>query len=143
VTQKTILIVDDDQHLLLGLAARLRGSGYWVICASDAVSGLNLAQKKPLDLIILDLGLPQNEGFEFLEQKRRLTDIAIIPVIVLSARDPVKNNKLVLDAGAVAFFQKPPDNRQFLSAIRRTLGEPSVPSAFARIGTPLTGKIGS
>ena len=41
------------------------------------------------------------------------------PVIVLSARDPVKNDKLVLEAGAVAFFQKPPDNSQFLTAIRQ------------------------
>jgi CheY-like chemotaxis protein len=60
-----------------------------------------LAQKNTPDLIILDVGLPRDEGFELLEQKRGLTDIAAIPVIVLSARDPVKNDKLVPEAGAV------------------------------------------
>jgi DNA-binding response OmpR family regulator len=62
MTGKTILIIDDDQDLRLGLAAGLRGSGYGVICASDAVSGLTLAQKNTPDLIILDLGLPRDEA---------------------------------------------------------------------------------
>jgi DNA-binding response OmpR family regulator len=132
MTGKTILIIDDDQHLLLGLAARLRGNGYRIICASDVASGITLAQKKRPDLIILDLGLPLDEGFDLLEQKRELTDIAAIPVIVLSAREPFKNDKLALEAGAVAFFQKPPDNSQFLSAVRQTLGEGSVLSTFLR-----------
>jgi len=132
MTGKTILIIDDDQHLLLGLAARLRGSGYRIICASDAVSGITLAQTETPDLIILDLGLPRDEGFELLKQKRELTDIEGIPVIVLSARDPVKNDKLALEAGAVAYFQKPPDNSQFLSAVRQTLGETPVLSTFLR-----------
>jgi DNA-binding response OmpR family regulator len=132
MTAKTILIIDDDQHLLLGLAARLRGNGFSVICATDAVSGITSAQKNTPDLIILDLGLPRDEGFELLEQKRGLTDIAAIPVIVLTARDSFKNGKLVLEAGAVAFFQKPPDNNQFLTAIRQVLGEAPVLSTFLR-----------
>jgi two-component system, OmpR family, KDP operon response regulator KdpE len=129
---RQILLIDDDEHLLLGLAARLRGSGYRVICATDAISGITLARKETPDLIILDLGLPRDEGFEVLEQMRRLTDLVAIPVIILSARDPATNHKRALDAGAVAFFQKPPDNNQFLSAIRQTLGEAIGLSTFLR-----------
>lgn len=129
---RKILIIDDDRDLLLGLAARLRGSGYRVISATDAVSGITLARKETPDLIILDLGLPRDEGFQVLEQMRELTDLVAIPVIVLSARDPTTNDKLALEAGAVAYFQKPPDNNQFLGAIRQTLGEPLGLSTFLR-----------
>jgi DNA-binding response OmpR family regulator len=129
--ERQILIIDDDRDLLLGLAARLRGSGYRVICATDAISGITLARKETPDLIILDLGLPRDEGFDVLEQMRNL-ELSSIPVIVLTARDPATNNKLALDAGAVAFFQKPPDNNLFLSAIRHTLGEPTSVSTFLR-----------
>jgi DNA-binding response OmpR family regulator len=58
---------------------------------------------------------------------RGLADLVAIPVIVLSARDPVQNERRTLDAGAVAYFQKPADNRQFLTAIRQTLTLGSVP----------------
>jgi DNA-binding response OmpR family regulator len=130
--ERTILIIDDDQHLLISLATRLKGSGYKVICATDAISGIALAKKATPDLIILDLGLPRDEGFEVLAQMRGLTDVAAIPIIVLSARDPATSNQRALEAGAVAFFQKPPDNNQFLGAIRQTLGEPVGLSTFLR-----------
>jgi len=67
-----------------------------------------------------------------LERMRDLTDLVAIPVIVLSARDPADNKKRALDAGAVAFFQKPPDNHEFLSAIRHALGETVALSTFLR-----------
>lgn len=130
--ERQILIIDDDRHLLLGLGARLRGSGYKVICATDATSGITMAQQETPDLIILDLGLPQDDGFSVLKQMRGRKDLPAIPIIVLTARDPATNDKLALDAGAVAFFQKPPNNNEFLSAIRHTLGEPTGLSAFLR-----------
>jgi FixJ family two-component response regulator len=63
---------------------------------------------------------------------RGLTDLVAIPVIVLSARDPVGNKKRALDAGAVAFFQKPPENHSFLTAIRQALGETIALSSFLK-----------
>jgi len=54
------------------------------------------------------------------------------PVIVLSAWDPTNNKQRSLKAGAVAFFQKPPDNREFLSAIRHALGEGVALSQFLK-----------
>jgi two-component system, OmpR family, KDP operon response regulator KdpE len=120
---KNILLVDDDQDLLLGLTARLKASGYTVICATNAISAITVARKEVPDLVILDLGLPGDEGLLVLERMRGLADLAAIPVIVLSARDPVRNKTRVLDAGAKAYFQKPADNRRFLAAIRQTLGE--------------------
>jgi DNA-binding response OmpR family regulator len=132
MTEKKILIIDDDQHLQLGLSARLRARGYRVTCAADAISAITVARKELPDLIILDLGLPAGDGFLVLERMRDLADLVAIPVIVLSARDPTDNKKRALDAGAVAFFQKPPDNHEFLGAIRHALGETVALSTFLK-----------
>ena len=129
---KKIMIVDDDQHLVLGLTARLKASGYEVVRAMDAISAITVARKEAPDLVILDLGLPAGDGFLVLERMRDLPDLAATPVIVLSARDPTDNKKRALDAGALAFFQKPPDNHEFLTAIRQALGETIALSAFLK-----------
>jgi two-component system KDP operon response regulator KdpE len=129
---KKILIIDDDKQLLLGLSPRLKANGYEVTSATDAVSAIAVARKELPDLIILDLGLPAGDGFVVLERIRGLADLAAIPVIVLSARDPTGNKERAIDAGAAAFFQKPPDNREFLSAIRQALGETTALTTFLK-----------
>jgi DNA-binding response OmpR family regulator len=131
-TEKKILIIDDDDHLLLGLTARLKTNGYAVVWASDAVTAISMARKEAPDLIILDLGLPAGNGFLVLDRMRALSDLVAIPVIVLSARDPADNKRRSLDAGAAAYFQKPPDNHEFLMAIRRALGETVALSTFLK-----------
>ena len=130
MTGKKILIVDDDPHLLLGLTARLKANGYRVTCATDALAAITVARKEAPDLVILDLGLPAGDGFLVLERMRGLADLVATPVIVLSARDPADNKKRALDAGAVAFFQKPPDSYEFLTEIRQALGEKTALSTF-------------
>jgi DNA-binding response OmpR family regulator len=130
--QKKILIIDDDEHLLLGLTARLKTNGYAVMWASDAVTAISVARKQSPDLVILDLGLPAGDGFLVLDRMRALSDLVAVPVIVLSARDPANNKKRALDAGAAAYFQKPPDNHEFLMAIRRALGEMVALSTFLK-----------
>jgi DNA-binding response OmpR family regulator len=130
MTGKTILLVDDDQDLLLGLTPRLKANGYKVVYAKDAIAAIAVARTEAADLVILDLGLPAGDGFVVLERMRALKDLVTTPVIVLSARDPVENEKRALDSGAIAFFQKPPDIHEFLSAIRQALGETNALSAF-------------
>jgi DNA-binding response OmpR family regulator len=131
-TEKKILIIDDDEHLLLGLTARLKTNGYAVVWASDAVAAISVARKESPDLVILDLGLPAGDGFLVLDRMRALSDLVAIPVIVLSARDPADNKERALLAGAAAYFQKPPDNHEFLMAIRRALGETVALSTFLK-----------
>ena len=132
MTAKKILIVDDDPHLLLGLTARLKANGYSVMCATDGLAAITVARKEAPDLVILDLGLPAGDGFLVLERMRKLADLVATPVIVLSARDPTDNKKRALDAGAVAFFQKPPDSYEFLNEIRQALGEKRALATFLK-----------
>ena len=130
--EKKILIIDDDEHLLHGLTPRLKTNGYAVVCARDAVTAISVARQEVPDLIILDLGLPAGDGFLVLERMRALADLVATPVIVLSARDPADNKKRALEAGAAAYFQKPPDNHEFLMEIRRALGETVALSTFLK-----------
>jgi two-component system KDP operon response regulator KdpE len=130
MSEKKIMIVDDDRHLVLGLTARLKANGYKVISATDAISAITVARRETPDLMILDLGLPGGDGFMVLQRMQDLADLTAIPVIVLSARNPTDNRKRALDACAVAYFQKPPDNYEFLGAVRKALGETSGLSTF-------------
>jgi DNA-binding response OmpR family regulator len=132
MSAKKILIVDDDEHLLLGLAVRLKANGYAVVSALDGLSAVAVARQEMPDLILLDLGLPAGDGFLVLDRLRTITDLMATPVIVLSARNPNINKEHALQAGAIAFFQKPPDNRELLAAIRRALGEDMALAEFLK-----------
>jgi DNA-binding response OmpR family regulator len=90
---KKILIVDDDPHLVIGLAAKLKASGYVVVSAMDGVAAVAVARQELPDLIILDLGLPAGDGFLVLERLKAMTDLMATPVIVLSAKDPVNSKQ--------------------------------------------------
>ena len=119
-----ILIVDDDPDLTRALILRFRGSHYDTACARDGFSVLALAQKERPDVIILDIGLPSGDGFLVLDRLRRNTLLSSIPVIVLTARDPLSTRDQVLKAGASAFLQKPADNADLMFAVQTLLRRP-------------------
>jgi DNA-binding response OmpR family regulator len=123
MSQKTILIVDDDPDVRLGLHVRLKANNYNVIFAIDGMASIAQARKHMPDLIILDLGLPAGDGFSVMERLKANDSLALIPVIVVSARDLNANMDRALKAGAKAFLQKPVDNAQLLLTIRKVLGE--------------------
>jgi DNA-binding response OmpR family regulator len=119
---KKILIVDDDPDVLRGLHVRLKASSYETFLASDTLSGVAEARKIQPDLILLDLGLPAGGGFLVMERLSMMPALAIIPIIVVSARDGLGNQKRAFEAGA-----KPVDDAELLAVIRKVLGEPTQP----------------
>src|ERR1700680_2090670 len=125
MSQKTILIVDDDPDVRFGLHVRLKANHYDVIFAADGMASIAEARKHMPDLIILDLGLPAGDGFSVMERLKANDSLSLIPVIVVSARDRNANMERALKAGAKAFLQKPLDNAELLAVIRQALGEPS------------------
>jgi DNA-binding response OmpR family regulator len=120
---KTILIVDDDPDIREGMQVRLQYSGYDTCFADDAVSGIAMARKQRPDLIVLDLGLPEGDGFLVIEKLNGDTASDMIPIIVVSARDARANRERAIKAGATAYLQKPVNNAEFLMVIRKALGE--------------------
>ncbi len=89
---KTVLIVDDDRHILLALSIRLKAQGYRILIAPDSTSAMTTACLEIPDIVILDLGLP-GDGFLVLEQIRATPTLSATPVIVLSGRDPAGNKR--------------------------------------------------
>ena len=120
---KKILIVDDDPDVRKGMELRLKVNHYDTFFATDAVSTLSQARKHEPDLIILDLGLPAGDGFVVIEKLKVWPSLALIPVIVVSARDLRANKERAINAGAKAYLQKPVDNAELLKVIRQALGE--------------------
>jgi DNA-binding response OmpR family regulator len=125
MANKKILIVDDDRDVCKAMEMRLKANHYDAFFATDAVSTLSQARKHEPDLIILDLGLSGGDGFVVLEKLKVWPSLAVIPVIIVSARDLRANKERANKAGAQAYLQKPVDNAELLKVIRQALGEPS------------------
>lgn len=116
-----ILLVEDDADTRIALAIRLRASGLNVGVAEDAVTAVTAAIEQPPDLVLLDLGLPDGDGFEVMQRMKVHPTLSSVPVVVLSARDPEVNRPRALAAGARDFLQKPADNDVLLATIRRAI----------------------
>lgn len=134
MANKKILLVDDDPDVRLAMHVRLKANGYDTAFASDALSCVAEARKQQPDVIILDLGLPGGDGFVVIERLNRHPALAVIPVIVVSARDVSGNKERAIKAGAKVYLQKPVDNAELLANIRQTLGEPAQPGDLERTG---------
>jgi len=121
MTQPKILIVDDDPDLRQALRLRLRANNYETVSAGDGYSAIAQAYKERPNLVILDLGLPAGDGFVVLDRLQKDDKLSAIPVIVLTARDAQSTERMALQSGAAAFFEKPADNAELLNVIRATL----------------------
>ncbi len=118
---KKILIVDDDTDLLLALRVRLKSRGYTTTLASDATTAVRKALQEKPDLVLLDIGLPDENGFVVLDHLKLHTELASIPVIIVSARSSHVYKDAAVIAGARAYFEKPFDNEELLQAIGAAL----------------------
>lgn len=120
----TVLVVEDDNDVRLGYQVLLRAHGYATRFAADTIMALSQARTQKPDMILLDLGLPAGDGFMVLDRLRANTNLSVIPVVVVSAREHRVNEDRALRAGAVAYLQKPWDDDELLRLIRRYAGPP-------------------
>lgn len=126
MSNKKILVIDDDADVRLGYHVLLKAHHYDTFFAPDALSAEIEARTHKPDLIILDLGLPGDDGFVVMERLRANMYLAVIPVIVVSGRDPRLNRGRALKGGAMAFVQKPWDDDKLLAIIDQLLGSPDL-----------------
>ena len=103
----TILIIDDEPALLLGLAALIRRHGYQVITATNGSEGLQKARQSPPDLIVSDVMMPPPNGFELRKLMSLDPKLASIPFIFLTARSNVEDRVSGLREGADDYITKP------------------------------------
>jgi two-component system KDP operon response regulator KdpE len=135
MSNKKVLIVEDDADVRLGYHVLLKANNYDTFFASDASSAISEARKHLPDLIILDLGLPAGDGFLVLTRLQAYTHLGVIPVIVVSARDLRGDKDRALKAGARAFVHKPWNDSELLALIREQLGQ-SDPSMSQQVSFP-------
>jgi len=105
VSNKKILIIEDDPDVRLGYHIRLKANNYDTFFAADGLASMTEVRKHQPDLIILDLGLPGGDGFVVMGRLKTNPHLAVIPVIVVSARDFRSNQERAIKMGAKAFLQ--------------------------------------
>jgi two-component system KDP operon response regulator KdpE len=113
-----ILIVDDNKELAFALEIRLRANHYQTLLAENGASAISLALMERPFAIILDLSLPDGDGFAVLKKLRGLPELSSVPVIIVTADHSPANKKQALDGGARAFLEKPFDYRSLLVVLR-------------------------
>jgi two-component system, OmpR family, KDP operon response regulator KdpE len=113
-----VLIVEDDPQLLRALAINLRARHYDVDTAPDGATALAAANRRPPDLVILDLGLPDMDGIQVI---RGLRGWCPATIIVLSARETQTDKVSALDSGADDYMTKPFGMDELLARIRAAM----------------------
>jgi two-component system KDP operon response regulator KdpE len=113
-----ILIVEDDALLVKFLRATLSASGYTVDVARDGAAAIANLSSHAVDLVLLDLGLPEIAGLDVLRQLRTWSNV---PVMVLSAHDQQDEKVAALDLGADDYLTKPFGVPELLARVRATL----------------------
>ena len=113
----TILVIDDQEPIRLLLRAALEGDGHEVLEAANGRLGLELYRKRPADLIITDIGMPEMDGHELMvELTRSFPSVKVIAMSGSLAREGGPNAATL--SGARQTFQKPYDIRAVLDAVR-------------------------
>ena len=118
-----ILIIEDDPDIGRLIGLKLKSDGYDLAFAADAVTALTIARKEDPDLIVLDLTLPGGSGLVIMERLKSIANLAMKPVIVVTAQEPAQAEASAREAGAVDYFQKPLDFDALSDAIARELAD--------------------
>lgn len=113
-----ILLVEDDRNISSFIQTVLETNGYQVLTAERCCQGVMVLTSHVPDLVVLDLGLPDLDGTEFLREVRRES---MIPIIVLSARTEERDKVAALDLGANDYITKPFGTAELLARVRAAL----------------------
>lgn len=116
-----ILIVDDNEMNRDVLSRRLVRRGYDVLLASEGQQGLDVARRDRPDLILLDLGLPEIDGWECARQLKADPATCSIPVVALTAHAMVGDREKAIDAGCDDFDTKPIDFERLIERMEALL----------------------
>ena len=127
----TILVVEDDPALRLALRTMIRSHDFDVVDVANGEDAVEVASQGEVDLVVLDLGLPDIDGFEVLRRVRTFSDL---PVIVLTVHQEQADKIRALDTGADDYVTKPFDTEELLARVRAALRRaPHEPAAAALV----------
>ncbi|MBK6695554.1 MAG: response regulator transcription factor [Myxococcales bacterium] len=114
--KKTILVIDDEPHIVMGLRDALEFEGFRVVSAERGKEGAQAARAEAPDAVILDLMLPDMNGYAVCEEIRRVSPF--VPIIMLTARSSEPDKIRGLDAGADDYVTKPFSVNELIARLR-------------------------
>lgn len=121
MNKQSVLIVDDDKNILKLLRSVLEKNNYLVIESQTGKEALDCFKSNAIDVVLLDLMLPDIDGIEILKQMRLRTGQKYIPVIVLTSKDSEFDTVLCLEIGADDYIVKPVRYRELLARLKVVL----------------------
>lgn len=142
--RKRILIVEDNRELLNLLRLNFKAAGFSVATAGDGIEAVKKARSLQPDAIVLDLVLPELDGFAVCETLRKIAATAHIPILVLSGLTSQLSRLAGLESGATDFFTKPANPSTLIKKIedlvaKATKPKPQSPSAAPAQSGPVRG----
>jgi CheY-like chemotaxis protein/signal transduction histidine kinase len=115
---RTILLVDDDMRTVYALSATLRAKGLRVITADTGLMAIELLEQNPdVDAVLMDIMMPEMDGYEAMRRIRQERRFAELPIVALTAKAMKGDRERCLDAGATDYLAKPIDADQLLSLL--------------------------
>jgi len=118
-----VAVVDDEESVRKALGRLIRSAGYGVEMFDSGAEFLQSLQRRRPDCVVLDLRMPQVNGFELqLALKRSGADV---PVVIITGDDTAGNRERALRQGALAFLRKPVDDAQLIDAIQGAISDPA------------------
>ena len=125
-TQKTILVADDESHILHVVSLKLSNAGFRVITARDGAEAFDLALQEHPDLLITDYHMPRLSGLELCQKLKQTPETSCIPAIMLTARGYDLEAGDTDHSGILRMLSKPFSPRQLLSTVNEVLGIPAM-----------------
>jgi len=122
---ESVLIIDDDPGIAAALTARLESLGYQVTHAAGGLAGIEAAERRRPDVILLDIRMPDIDGYEACGRIKKLPDCGDIPIICLSANAHDSARERAIDSGGAAFLSKPYEASDIVCLIERVTGQPA------------------
>lgn len=118
-----ILIAEDEPNIVVSLSYILQQADFDVESATNGMDALDRLRRASFSALILDLMMPEMNGFEVLRAVRADRELASLPVIVLTAKGQARDRKVAEEGGASAFITKPFSNAEVVEEVRRLTGD--------------------
>ncbi len=114
---KSVLLAEDEPNIVESISFLLKREGYAVAVASDGRSALDMAINEQPDVMVLDLMLPEMDGYEVLRNLRANQQAKDLPVLMLTAKGQKIDRETALECGANLFMTKPFSNADIIAAV--------------------------
>ncbi len=137
-SKKRILVVEDDPHVVIFATDALEYMGFEVLIARNGIEGLEKVKKEKPDLIILDVMMPEMDGYEVCRRLKADPKMSHLPILMLTAKGQIQDKVKGLDTGADDYLAKPYDKDEFESRVKALMRRTSKNTDESVVDTPPT-----